>query len=112
MSERGPPNAHARLVLMAVSLHMKADGTGAWPAQALLARRAGVGERSVRRHLEGAARDGWIERTRVRREKGRAWYRTEYAACVPNVVHSELPERPWETDPTLRRLANVAPTQP
>jgi Helix-turn-helix domain len=103
MSDNGPTNPLARLVLMAVSLHMKADGTGAWPAQKLLAVRACMGERSVRRHLEIAERLGWIERTRTRRDKGRAWYRTEYAACVPDDVYVNMPERPWESDPTWRR---------
>jgi hypothetical protein len=103
MSENGPTNPLARLALMAVSLHMKADGTGAWPAQKLLAVRACMGERSVRRHLEIAERLGWIERTRTRRDKGRAWYRTEYTACVPDDVYVNMHERPWDADPHWRR---------
>jgi len=75
---------------------MKTDGTGAWPSQALVATRAGIGERSARRHLERAERDGWLERSRARRAKGRAWYRTGYAARVPDAVYATLPERPWE----------------
>jgi len=113
MSERGPSNPLARLVLMAISLHMKSDGTGAWPAQKLLAERTGMGERSVRRHLDALDRDGWIGRIRVRRDGGHAWYRTEYEALVPDNVYEHLPERPWETDPQWRRQpATVAATRP
>jgi len=112
LSEDGPASPVARVALMALSLHMKADGTGAWPSQALVAARAGISERSVRRHLERAERDGWLERSRVRRAKGRAWYRTEYAACVPDAVYATLPERPWEADPKWRRQgAPVAATR-
>jgi hypothetical protein len=62
-----------------------------------------MGERSVRRHLDALNRDGWVERIRVRRDKGHAWYRTEYAAVVPDGVYAHLPERPWEADPQWKR---------
>jgi hypothetical protein len=111
LSKDGPASPMARVALMALSLHMKADGTGAWPSQALIATRAGIGERSARRHLERAECDGWLERTRVRRVEGRAWFRTEYAACVPDAVYATLRERPWEADPKWRRQpAPVAAT--
>lgn len=103
LSENGPRNATARLVLLVIGQHMKADGTGAWPSQELIARRACITDRVVRTHLEIAARHGWIERQRVRREKGRNWYFTEYSAVVPPAVYDCLSERPWETDPTWRR---------
>jgi hypothetical protein len=111
MSEDGPSNPLARLVLMAISLHMKSDGTGAWPAQTLIAQRAHVGVRSVKRHLEIAERHGWIERELIRRSQGRNWYYTYYLACVPESVYAKLPERPWETDPMFRQGARAAPTQ-
>lgn len=111
LSELGPANPIARVVLLAVAQHMKADGTGAWPSQQTLAARAGVGERSARRHLDIAARLGWIERERVRRAGGRNWYFTEYCAVVPPAVYDSLPERPWEADPDWRRRpARVAAT--
>jgi hypothetical protein len=111
MSADGPRNPLVRLVLMAISLHMRSDGTGAWPAQSLIATRAGVGERTVRRHLDIAARQGWISRVKTRRDKGRAWYRSEYEAMVPDAVHEQLPQRPWEVDRTWRRQpATVAAT--
>jgi hypothetical protein len=94
MSGRGPQGRLTRSVLIAVSLHMNRDGTRAWPTQELIAKRAGVGERTVRRHLKTAERDGWVERTLVRRGKGHAWYRTEYAACVPDDVYAGLPGQP------------------
>jgi hypothetical protein len=110
MSERGPGHSLGRLVLIAVSLHMKPDGTGAWPSQALIAQRALVGLRSVKRHLEIAERRGWVERAIVR-IKGQQWRRTEYSACVPDDVYDALPARPWEEDPTWTRSATAAPIE-
>jgi hypothetical protein len=111
MSENGPTNPLARLVLIAVSLHMdNTSGSGAWPAQTSIAKRAGVSLRSVKRHLEFAHRRGWIELTKVQ-VQGKRWRRNEYAACVPDAVYESLPERPWESDPTWRRSATVAPSQ-
>lgn len=112
LSENGPRNATARLVLLTIAQHMKADGTGAWPSQELVARRACVSDRVVRTHLEIAARQGWVERVRVRREHGRNWYFTEYAAVVPPAVYGQLPERPWESDPDWRRPERNSGTQP
>ena len=109
MSELGPGNPLARLVLMTVGLHMKVDGSGAWPSQALIAARAHVGLRTVKRHLESADRHGWIERRPMRRS-GQRWRGTEYAACIPDEVYALLRERPWETDPMFRRGAAVAPS--
>lgn len=102
MSELGPPNPLARIVLMAVSMPMHNDGTGAWEAQTKIADRAAVGLRTVKRHLEIAERHGWIERKTVK-VAGRQWRRTEYSACVPDDVYFNLPEKPWEEDPTWRR---------
>ena len=94
LSEGGPANPLARLTLLAVAQHMKADGTGAWPSQKAIAKRTCAGERSVRRHLEIAERHGWITRERVRRANGRNWYYTEYSAVVPDSVYTLLPEKP------------------
>jgi len=111
LSEGGPANPLARLTLLAVAQHMKADGTGAWPSQKAIAKRTCAGERSVRRHLEIAERHGWITRERVRRANGRNWYYTEYSAVVPDSVYTLLPEKPWDADPDWRREpATVAAT--
>ncbi len=112
LSENGPRNATARLVLLVIAQHMKADGSAAWPSQELIARRACVTDRVVRTHLEIAARQGWIERTRIRRDHGRNWYFTEYSATVPPAVYDRLPERPWESDPDWRRPERNSGTHP
>lgn len=108
LSEHGPDSPHLRLVLVAISLHMNASGTGAWPSQSLIAKRAGVGLRSVKRHVEAAQRTGWLMRSRTRIE-GRKWLGTAYEASVPESVYMNLPERPWESDPSWSRGASVAP---
>lgn len=111
LSEHGPDNPHLRLVLVAISLHMNASGSGAWPSQSLIAKRAGVGLRSVKRHVKAAQRTGWLMRSRTRIE-GRKWRGTAYEASVPESVYINLPERPWESDPSWSRGASVAPIEP
>lgn len=106
-SEQGPRGGKLRMVLMALSLHMKADGTGAWPSQALLSKRADVGRRTVQRALESAERNGWLVRQQSKRS-GQAWRLTEYEATVPDAVAETLTERPWE-DPQWQRGATVTP---
>lgn len=107
-SKDGPRNPNARLVLLTLSLHMKSDGTGAWPSQTLLAQRSGLSRRAVQTHLENAAKEGWLDR-RAGARNGQGWRLTEYEAVVPYSVYEALPERPWEADPTWRRGACGAP---
>ena len=101
-SERGPRNPQTRYVLLVLSLHMKSDGTGAWPSQRHLAARSGLNERVVRRHLALAERGGWLARLDAGRN-GQGWRLTKYEAAAPDDVAAELPERPWGADPTWRR---------
>lgn len=111
LSERGPRSGTARLVLLVIAQHMHADGTGAWPSQELIAKRTGLSDRVVRKHVEVAMQSGWLERRRVRRDRGRNWYFHAYGAAVPPSVYSQLRERPWETDPTWRRPEHYSGTQ-
>jgi hypothetical protein len=104
----GPQSSTARLLLLALSLHMDADGMNAWPSQATLARRALVSRRSVVTHLEAAERDGWVTRYAAGRN-GKGWRLDGYEATVPDAVYAALPQRPWESDPTWRRGERAAP---
>ena len=96
-SEQGPQSATARLILLAVSLHMDSDGMNAWPAQRTLAKRALVSRRSIVTHLELAERDGWVKRYAAR-SGGHGWRLDGYEAVVPDDVYVTLPEKPWEAD--------------
>lgn len=111
LSAKGPKNPIARLILLAVAQHMKADGTGAWPSQAHLVVRTGAGLRSVKRHLDFADHCGWVHRVLVRRN-GKKWGFTQYEATVPDGVYDMIAERPWESDPTWRRCATGATVAP
>lgn len=82
-SADGPRSPQARHVLLTLALHMAPDGSGAWPSQALLVERTGLGERTVRRALAAADTDGWLAREYVRRDRGQNWRRTVYAATLP-----------------------------
>ena len=83
MSEAGPDNPLSKLVCMALSLHMKDHGAGAFPTQASLAKASGMGLRSVKRHLEALERNGWVQRVKVR-DPGKTWAKTLYTAVVPD----------------------------
>jgi hypothetical protein len=106
-SEHGPRSAVARTILIAVSLHMDANGQNAWPSQATIARRALVSPRSVVAKLEAAEHDGWIARYEAGRS-GKGWRLYRYEATVPDAVYETLPEKPWEADPTWQRRASSA----
>jgi hypothetical protein len=106
-SVNGPQNPQTRLTLLVLSLHMRSDGTGAWPSQAFLAKRTGQCRRTIIEHLADAELEGWIVRTTQRR--GQVKTITTYEATVPDDVYNTLPERPWESDPTWRRGESVAP---
>jgi hypothetical protein len=81
-SHAGPPSPTTRLVLLALSLHMQDDGSGAFPSEATLASKTALSDRAVRTHLALAARDGWIGRKKPR-AKGRAWANYHYWATMP-----------------------------
>src|SRR5437868_2149710 len=111
MSEHGPTNPLARLVLMAVSIPMRNNGTNTSESQDTIATRTAMGERSVRRHLERLDKEGWVNRTRVKRAGGEgnkrhSWFHTVYDAVVPDDVYYLLSERPWEADRTWRSNPN------
>jgi len=92
MSKRGPDKL-GRHVLNALAMHMKPDGTGAWPSQILLAERTGMSIRSVKHYLQELERFGWIRRVRVA-VPGKTWRRTEYTAAIPDTVEQGAPHAP------------------
>ena len=111
MSKLGPPKL-MRLVLMAISMYMDTKTTLAFPSQALIAEGAGVSERTVRRLLEGAVADGWVQRRSVRTRKGRGWRRHEYTASIPDGVYESMMERSGQVEPIgLQQPVNVAASQ-
>jgi hypothetical protein len=106
--EHGPNNSTARLILLAISLHMNADGSGAWPSQKTIAARALVTDRAVRKHLEIAVRHGWLARS-IAGRNGQGWALHEYGAVVPDAVYDHIPEKPWEADPKWERGERRSP---
>ena len=79
------PGSTTRLVLLALSLHMEADGGSCRPSVRLLAQDTGLNKDTVSKHLTLADKDGWIER-QERAVEGRAWRRNEYQATLPQHV--------------------------
>jgi hypothetical protein len=106
-SENGPSDPSTRLVLFVLSLHMNQRGENAFPAQKLIAIRAGLSERSVRTHLNLAADAGWL-RICKKAQKGQAWFVHEYVATIPDRLAELRTSKPWEDDPTWERPANPA----
>ena len=78
LSERGPPEAMTRYVLLVLSQHMNGDGDSCFPSIDTVAFEAALSEKSVRTHLERAAGEGWIERWTGSTSKG--WRRYQYRA--------------------------------
>jgi hypothetical protein len=101
-SERGPPDSCTRLVLFVLALHMNQTGQNAFPSQVTLARRSGLSERSVRKHLDIARKLGWIK-IHNKPRKGKAWFVHEYVACVPDQLGELCDSKPWETNPIWTR---------
>lgn len=103
-SHIGPADPTTRLVLMTLSLHMDQTGDNAWPSQKTLARRSGLNERSVRKHLDRAWKDGWLK-VYAKKPNGKGWRLHEYVAAVPADLEEHLEAHPWELDSTWRRAA-------
>ena len=82
-SKNGPPDATTRLTLLCIALHMKKDGTSAFPSQQYLAERAGLTERTVQKHIQRAVEQGWLKRRK--RSRGR-WPHYEYEIAVPSHI--------------------------
>jgi hypothetical protein len=106
-SEHGPTNPSTRLVLFVLSLHMNQVGDNAFPSQQLIAKRSGLSERSVRRHLALAEKAGWINVYQKSR-KGQAWFVHEYVATIPDDLAQYCTSKPWEDDPQWQRADNSA----
>lgn len=101
-SQHGPAAATTRLILLVISLHMDPAGENAWPSQTTIAKRAAITVRSVSKHIQEAASDGWLGISWAGRN-GQGWRLTRYHAVVPEAVYATLPEKPWEKDPSWRR---------
>lgn len=88
-SEHGPDKPTTRHVLLTLGLHMNERGSSCFPSLTRLASETGLDRSTVTRHLREAADDGWIRRTRTKKENG-TWGRTEYVATVPKRVREEV----------------------
>jgi Helix-turn-helix domain len=106
-SEHGPVDPSTRLVLFVLALHMNPQGENAFPSQETIAKRTGLSARSVRTHLDRAAKAGWLRIYRKAR-KGQAWFVSQYVATIPEKLTGLCTSKPWEHDPSWRRAANSA----
>lgn len=77
-------------MLLVLALHMRLDGTGAFPSEATLAAETGLSERAVGKHLKIASEDGWISR-KLWRDKGKNWAGYRYSATLPKGLHAPEP---------------------
>ncbi|MFB3084252.1 MAG: helix-turn-helix domain-containing protein [Gammaproteobacteria bacterium] len=81
LSPKGPEHSTTRLVLMALSIHMRPDGSKCFPSVRTIALETGLSERSVCTHLQRAEQQGWIRKRK--RGTGRGWARHEYVPLFP-----------------------------
>lgn len=80
-----------RHVLLTLSCFMNDLGEGAYPSQERLAEKSGLTDRAVRKHLDLAESQGWLERTE-HGFRGQKWRTTEYRALWPDILHVEKGE--------------------
>jgi hypothetical protein len=84
-SERGPTSHTERTVLTVIFCHLNVRSKTAWPSQEVIARRARISVRQVRRLSEKLQRDGWIETELGRRGGGgQKWKLTIYTPRLPS----------------------------
>lgn len=97
-SEDGPSDQPVRLTLFALSLWMDQEGT-CFPAQDAIALAAGMSERRLRRWLQAAEEQGWIQRERFGSKGSRGWsyrYRATFPSHVSDAAErGAAPSAPW-----------------
>lgn len=88
-SDHGPASPTTRYVLQVLSLFMQKPGGNCFPSQSMIARRAALTTRAVKKHLAIARRDRWIDVTEHHNfgNFGQGWRRNSYAAIVPATLH-------------------------
>jgi len=74
--------ASTKLCLLILAEFADKDGTNCWPAIELVASKATVNEKTVRRAMDQAEPAGWIRRSH--RGTKRGWRLFEYALLIPN----------------------------
>ena len=104
MSKHGPRSTSVRLALVAIAACASNSQTQAWPSQELVAERAGLSPRQVKRLLQDAESSGWVHRS-MAHKPGQRWRYTVYDFTVPSELFEAIPAHPWEQDPKLRRGA-------
>lgn len=106
LSKDGPKMASTRLVLLALSKHMMANGTRCYPSTRLLKEETGLNRSTVLLHLAKAQEEGWLEI--LERQKaapgGQSWKRNYYLPRFPKVVGSPDQLKPSKVVGSLDQL--------
>lgn len=89
LRDHGPDDQSILLTLFVLSTFMNRDGT-CFPSQPTIAKGARVSERTVRRHLIEAQRQGWLGLEHLN-TGGQGWRKNLYRCAVPDDV--ELSEK-------------------
>lgn len=74
----------AKLVLLTLAEFADRNGANCWPSLPMIAKRASLNERSVRRALDDVEPLGWIQRSKKGSERG--WALSVYRLTVPDGV--------------------------
>ena len=106
-SKHGPADSGTRLVLFVLALHMNQEGGNAFPSQETIAKRSGLSVRSVRRHLDAAAKADWL-RISQKARPGKSWFVHEYLAVIPDKLKELYASKPWEEDSEWRRADKLS----
>lgn len=82
-------NSNNKLVALVISTFMNDWGHGAWPSQEMIAKRASLSERGVRKAVKELEELGWLYRAKARLP-GKQWARTSYAISFPPMFEDSL----------------------
>jgi len=77
----------AKLVLLTLAEFADKNGANCWPSLPMIAKRASLNERSVRRALDDVEPLGWIQRSKKGAERG--WALSVYRLTMPSGVDTE-----------------------
>lgn len=85
LSENGPTSSTTRLVLLALSVFMKTDGSDCWPSIHRLSMDTALSKRTVIYHIQMAIDEGWIEKLKFGAGlTGKHWRRSLYLPKIPS----------------------------
>lgn len=102
-----------KLVLFALSMVMEEDGSRCHPSESYIADKTGLGERTVRRHIKAAVKEGWllVKKTKLRNNKS-GWINNVYVPLIPVQVPATVTGTQDQVPATVSQVPATDDTSP